>query len=113
MFYIQNLYGKIRCVEDNLGCKLDAETSRMVIYVSGTARGTLTLRDLHILRESFSFGGGLTIYTGAVVVVEVIFFSGCQATDSGSRFGGGAIYAKTGTLNLFDVSFSRNTVASI
>ena len=70
MFALYGLYGKIRCEEDNLGCKLDAEgSSRGVVFVEGTGGGTLTLQGLHILKGRYAYGGGLAIDNGGIVVI--------------------------------------------
>ena len=77
--------------------------------VYDTGGGTLTHRSIHFFRGSYDFGDGLYIYN-AKVVVELSFFSDCTA--SSTSYSGGAIFAYSGTLNLFAVSFFSNTAAS-
>ena len=112
MYYLRGLYGTVRCATDNLGCKLSGEGSRRVMYVAGTAGRTLVLRSLHIHRGNYDYGGGLYMWNGAIVNLELILFEECQATSSDSRYGGGAVYAETRTLNLYGVSFINNNAAS-
>ena len=58
MYYLDGLYGTIRCATDDLGCKLSGEGSRGVMNVWDTAGGTLVLRSFSIHRGNFHYGGG-------------------------------------------------------
>ena len=46
MLYTLDLYGEVKCVEDNASCVLDGENARRVMNVEGTGSGTLILRAL-------------------------------------------------------------------
>ena len=113
MYYISGLNGVVRCENDNLQCKLDGQGSRRVMVVDGwnSGGGTLSLRGFHIHRGSYLNGGGIYTGNGAIVNLSIMKFTKCQATDS-SYYGGGAIQAYSGTINLYAVEFSGNSAAS-
>ena len=52
------------------------------------------------------------MYSGAIVNLELVLFEECRATTTASYSGGGAVYAYTGTLNLYGVSFINNNAAN-
>ena len=110
MYYISWLNGVIRCETDELECKLDGEGSRRVMMVDGTRGGTLSLRGFHIHRGVSSLGGGIYTTDDANVILSIMKFTECQAT--GSDWGGGAIFAVSGTINIYAVEFSGNSAAS-
>ena len=111
MYYIDGLNGVIRCENDKLQCKLDGEGSGRVMNVRGTGGGTLSLRGFHVHRGSaISFGGGMWTEGGATVILSIVRFTQCQATEYSA--GGGAIYADSGTINLYAAEFSGNSAAS-
>ena len=112
MYALNHLYGTVRCATDDLGCKLSGEGSRTVMWVDGTAGGTLVLRSFHIHRGNSWAGGGLGMAGDPIVNLELIRFKECQATNTGIDYGGGAVYASTGTLKLYGVSFLNNNAAS-
>ena len=114
MYRLNSLNGTVRCATDDLGCKLSGEGSRTVMVVDRTAGGTLVLRSFSIHRGSAWRGGGLHMYGAAVVNLELTLFEDCQATccEGYSDRGGGAVYASSGTLNLYGVSFLNNNAAS-
>ena len=110
MYWIYDLNGVIRC-ESDLECKLDGEESRRVMVVDSTPGGTLSLRRFHIHRGSYNLGGG--IYTqSANIILTTVRFTQCQATYGSDSYGGGAIYAYSGTISLYAVEFSGNSAAS-
>ena len=113
MYYMQWLNGVIRCETDELECKLDGEGSRRVMNVYATAGGTLSLRGFHIHRgKNVYYGGGLYMSGEGIVILSIMRFTKCQATYSQSGFGGGAIFAESGTINLYAVEFSGNSAST-
>ena len=62
MYYLESLYGTVRCATDDLGCKLSGEGSRGVMSMYGTAGGTLVLRSFHIHRGNSDYYGGGGLY---------------------------------------------------
>jgi predicted outer membrane repeat protein len=109
MLYTHDLNGEVKCVEDNASCVLDGENERRGMRVDGTGSGTLILRALTIDKGYNNVGGGVYIYGGAIVDLELCIFSNNRAT--GSSYGGGAIYvASSGTtVNVYGTSFNGNT----
>ena len=106
MYLITGLSGVVRCKNNDLQCTLDGEGSRRVLSVSG---GTLDLRGLHVHRGSYTYGGAMFTGNGANVILSIMKFTECQATN---YYGGGAIYAASGTINLFAVEFSGNSAST-
>jgi predicted outer membrane repeat protein len=108
MLVTDNLNGELKCVEDNTSCVLDGENARGVMYVMGTGSGTLILRALTFDKGYAGAGGGVYIYSGAIVDLKLCNFSNNRATDS--SYGGGAIYvAGSGTtINAYGTSFIGN-----
>ena len=74
------------------------------MYLYDTGGGTLTLRSLYVFKGRASFGCGSYITNAPIVVIELSFFSDCQATAGYD--GGGAILPSLGTLNIIAVWFS-------
>jgi hypothetical protein len=113
MLYTEDLYGEVKCVEDNASCVLDGENERRGMLVEGTGSGTLILRALTFDKGYVGWGGGVSIGRGATVDLELCIFSNNRATyhDSG---GGGAIYVdgSENTVNIYGTSFSENTADS-
>jgi hypothetical protein len=108
-----DLNGEVKCVEDNASCVLDGENQRGGMYVEGTGGGTLILRALTFDKGYAEYGGGVYIFYGALVDLELCIFSNNRATDS--SFGGGAIFVdgsgtSSGTrVNIYGTSFNVNT----
>jgi hypothetical protein len=115
MLWLFNLYGEVKCVEDNASCVLDGENERRGMKVGGTGVGTLILRALTFDKgyARLSQGGGVNILQGATVDLKLLVFSNNRATSS--DFGGGAIivwgYGGT-TVNIYGTSFHGNTADS-
>ena len=112
ILYSQDLFGEVKCEEDDASCILDAEEERRGMIVHGTSIGTLTFRALAFVNGEASFGGGVAIEGGAIVTIELCVFSNCRATWS--SLGGGAIYVHSSgtTVNVYGTSFNGNTAAS-
>ena len=112
MYSTQNLYGTIRCKQDDLGCVQDAESNRRIMYVYGTAGEVLTIRGIHFYQGQSLLGGGM-YNEGAIVSLELCYFTSCRANGSGhSSYGGGAVYTFAGSLQVYATSFSSNTAAT-
>jgi hypothetical protein len=115
MLYTDDLYGEIKCVEDNASCVLDGENARGVMRVYGTGSGTLILRALTFDKGDDNYGGGVWIGGGAIVDLKFCIFSNNRATlTGGGRGDGGAIYVQSSgtTINAYGTSFNGNTAAS-
>jgi predicted outer membrane repeat protein len=110
MLYTYNLNGEVKCVEDNASCVLDGENERGGMSVDGTGSGTLILRALTFDKGYADGGGGVFIYGGAIVDLELLVFSNNRATDS--TYGGGAIYVWGGIINIYSTTFNGNTADS-
>jgi hypothetical protein len=112
MLATRNLNGEVKCVEDNASCVLDGENERRVINVEGTGNGTLILRALTFDKGNATIGGGVSIYSDAIVDFELCVFSNNRATSS--DWGGGAISVQDSgtTVNIFGTSFNGNTADS-
>jgi predicted outer membrane repeat protein len=113
MLWTDDLYGEVKCVEDNASCVLDGENQRRGMYVQGTGSGTLILRALTFDKGYTTYpGGGVYIEDGAIVDLELLVFSNNRATNSG--LGGGAIYVISieTTVNFYSTSFNGNTADS-
>ena len=112
MLSTSGLNGEVKCEEDTAVCVLNGEGTRRGMYVSGTGASTLYLRALTFQDAEGSPGGGVFIYSGAIVTIELCVFSNCRATDS--SYGGGAIYVSYSgtTVNVYGTSFNDNTAAS-
>ena len=105
MLVLNNLYGIIRCEHDNLGCIIDAESSRRIISISGSLSQTLTLRSLDFFRGRSTQGGAIFVQL-AIVDLELCAFSQCTASIAG-----GAIYVNSETVqvNIFATAFISNS----
>ena len=113
MLRTKDLYGEVKCEEDNASCVLDGENARRGMSVYGTGSGTLILRALTFDKGYYGYGGGVWIGGGAIVDLELVVFSNNRATSS--DYGGGAIYGSTesGTsVNIYGTSFNGNTADS-
>ena len=112
LLFTEDLNGEVKCVEDNASCVLDGENARRVMLVDGTGSGTLILRALTFNKGYLDRGGGVFIYSGAVVDLKLCIFSNNRATSS--HVGGGAIYVESsGTIvNVYGTSFNGNTADS-
>jgi predicted outer membrane repeat protein len=109
MLFTKDLYGEVKCVEDNASCVLDGENARGGMKVSGTGSGTLIIRALTFDKGRRVYGGGVMIYNDAIVDLELCIFSNNIATSS--LHGGGAIYVLGSgtTVNIYGTRFSVNT----
>ena len=112
MLYTNDLHGEVKCLEDDASCILNGEQTRRGMDVMGTGAGTLTLRALTFKEGEADGGGGVDIYNGAIVTIELCVFSNCRSTSS--SYGGGAIFLqKAGTtVNAYGTTFNGNTAAS-
>jgi hypothetical protein len=102
-----DLYGEVKCVEDKASCVLDGENERRGMTVWGTGSGTLILRALTFDKGYANIGGGVVIWSSALVTIELCIFSNNRATISWG--GGGAIYVDGGTTHIYGTSFIGNT----
>jgi hypothetical protein len=108
-----DLYGEVKCVEDNASCVLDGENARRGMTVYGTGSGTLILRALTFDKGYNTYpGGGVHIRDGATVDLELCIFSNNRATSS--DYGGGAIFLQSSgtTVNIYGTSFNANIADS-
>jgi hypothetical protein len=110
MLHTDHLNGEVKCVEDNASCVLDGENARRGMNVWGTGSGTLILRALTFDKGYEDIGGGVYIWSSALVTIEFCIFSNCRSTSS--NMGGGAIFVSSGTINIFSTSFNGNTADS-
>ena len=106
MYFLNYLYGTIRCEQDNLGCIQDAESNIGVMDVKGMGVGEVMIRGIHFHRGTSPYGGGL-MATAATISLELSQFTYCRATTN-SGWGGGAILLNSGTLQMYVTSFSNN-----
>jgi hypothetical protein len=113
MLFTGNLYGEVKCVEDNASCVLDGENARRGMQVWGTGSGTLILRALTFDKGYADGGGGVIIEYDAIVDLKLCILSSNRATG-GSDYGGGAIYVSGsgGTVNAYGTRFIGNTADS-
>jgi predicted outer membrane repeat protein len=112
MLRTEDLNGEVKCVEDNASCVLDGENTRRGMVVYGTGSGTLILRALTFDKgyRGGGSGGGVYIYSNAIMDLELLVFSNNKATDS--SWGGGAIYVSSSggnIVNIYGTSFIGNT----
>ena len=110
MLATEDLHGVIKCEDDSASCLLDGENFRGVMSVDGAGADTLTLRALTFKDGEATNGGGVYIWGGAKVTIELCVFSNCRATES--YYGGGAIFFESGIVNVYGTSFSGNTAVS-
>jgi serine/threonine protein kinase len=114
MFALKGMIGTVQCVNDQLGCVLDGESTYNIIHIQGTGLSTdiLTLRGLKFYRGLNSRGGGI-YERDAVVHLKYCFFSNCLAPLEGSggtnNAGGGAIYSRSSILSIYGTSFDGNS----
>ena len=111
MLYTNDLYGEVKCINDEATCIIDGEDTRQILYVSGTGVGKLTLRAT-TFKDGYisSNGGGIYIY-GGTMDINLCVFSGCRSTYTWSG-GGGAIYVSSATVDIYGTSFTGNTAYS-
>jgi predicted outer membrane repeat protein len=117
MLYTDDLNGEVKCVEDNASCVLDGENERRVMTVKGTGSGTLILRALTFDKGYATHGGGVNIWSGAIVDLKLLVFSNNIATLVDD--GGGAIYVsnpyvsdKRSIVNIYGTRFIGNIATS-
>jgi hypothetical protein len=112
MLWTDDLYGEVKCVEDNASCVLDGENARRGMAVGGTGSGTFILRALTFDKGYTGGGGGIWIEGGAIVDLELCVFSNNRATASYA--GGGAIDVQSSgtSVNAYGTSFYGNTADS-
>ena len=111
MYLLVDMHGTITCEGvDEGGCVQDGEGNRSVMFVHGTSGETLFIRGLSFHRGSFTAGGGL--YTDDDALVTLINCVFTQNTATNSAFGGGGIYAMSGSMNVHTTNFESNTAAS-
>ena len=113
MLYTEDLNGEVKCVEDNASCVLDGENQRRGMRVFGTGSGTLTLRALTFDKGYANNGGGVRIWNGAIVDLELCIFSNNRVTYDGRGKGGAISVINPGTtVNIYGTSFNGNTAES-
>ncbi|GMI11195.1 hypothetical protein TrVE_jg4515 [Triparma verrucosa] len=103
-------FGSIICTERSLGCVLDGEGKRDILWVDGTGKDKLAIKGIKFYRgnstlhDPFSYGGGLGITNQAIVKLEFCSFDSCYAHQ------GGAIFLNGGTtLTAYGTSFKNNS----
>ena len=89
MLWTDNLNGEVKCFNDDSSCILNGEQTRRGMYVYGNGAPSLTLRALTFKDGEAGTGGGVSIWYGAIVTIELCVYSNCRSTGS---LGGGAIY---------------------
>ena len=113
MLSTSGLNGEVKCEEEDASCVLNGEGTRSGMTVIGTGASTLYLRALTFQEGEADRGGGVVIWEGAIVTIELCVFSNCRSTASWS--GGGAIYVSSNsgnTVNVYGTSFNDNTAAT-
>ncbi|GMI12462.1 hypothetical protein TrLO_g2943 [Triparma laevis f. longispina] len=110
MYYTDQLFGSIACAGESLGCVIDGEDKRDIMWIDGTGSDKLTLRGIRFCRgnsmvtKPISYGGGLGLGKEAIVKLEFCSFDSCSAHQ------GGAIFLNGGTdLSSYGVSFTNNS----
>ena len=120
MLYTNQLYGQIKCEDDNAQCVLDAEGSKRGMRVRGSGSGKVTLRSLTFKDGEATRGGGVYIRDAivdfvmrididAIVDIELCSFVDNRHTSSGK---GGALFVYSATVNIIASSFQGNTADS-
>ena len=106
-----DIVGEIRCENDLAAlCVLDGESNRRglsITYHYENPAGKFTVGAILFKDGLADKGGGLYVYEGAIVDIELCAFVNCKATSS--DYGGGAIFVNQGgTINLMGVTFDGN-----
>ena len=109
VFYLDGLYGNLRCTTDDLTCVITGSGTRRVMAISGSSGGLLELRSLVLSNGFKSSGAGLFIEGSALVALVM-----CAIQDNEASSMAGGMYVQTsGTLvDLYGVSFSGNSASS-
>ena len=112
MLSTYNLYGTIQCFNDDVSCVLDGQSSRRGMYVVGTGSGKLTIRAIRFYQMKIVdyAGAGMFIGNGAKVDVILCVFDTCEITSR--DYGGGGIYVKSGTVDIYATAFTGNSATS-
>jgi hypothetical protein len=113
MLGTKDLSGDVKCIEDDASCFLNGEQTRRGMWVKGTGAETLLLRAISFQDGEGNVGGGIGISSGAIVTIELCFFSNCISSDSSDRGGGAIIVEGSATIfNAYGTTFNGNTAAS-
>ena len=108
---LDDVHGKIKCIDDNAKCVMDAEGSRRSLDVDGTGGETLSVRAITFTNGEVQIGGGMNVWNMATVDIYLCVFSQCRATGLELWYGGGAIFVGDGgsTVNIFSTIFTDNS----
>ena len=115
MLGTSDLYGEIRCEEDNASCILNGESKYGGIGISGTGSETsgtgsgttsvLRIRAIKFYNTLATFGGGISVESGKVEITLCVFDQ-CKTL---SRYGGGgAIFVASGSVTISAAEFTAN-----
>lgn len=112
MLYTDELFGEIRCLNNDVSCVLNGENNRRVMRVYGTTTPNKLVITAPTFRDGEAYsGGGVYIYYDAMVNINVVTFVDNKATGRSS--GGGTIYVGSGsTVNVWGTSFEGNLAVS-
>jgi hypothetical protein len=113
IYWSNNIYYTMNCVEDDHSCILDGlGGTRKILKVDGTSGQDLTITGIKFYNARASYGGGIDAWSGAKVVIQLCLFDNLEATHS--FYGGGGIFVETSStsVNIYTTLFSNNNAVS-
>ena len=113
IYWSDSIYYTMNCVGDDHSCILDGlGGTRRILAVVGTSNHDLTITGIKFYNARASFGGGISAFSDAKVVIQLCLFDNLEATSS--SFGGGGIFVGSsgGTINIYTTLFSNNNAVS-
>ena len=113
IYFSNNIYYTMNCVEDDHSCILDGlGGTRRILYVYGTNGQDLTITGIKFYNTRASRGGGIYAESGAKVVIQLCLFDNLEATHPPR--GGGGIYVQSSStsVNIYTTLFSNNNAVS-
>ena len=112
MLDIKYLGGTIQCLRHDVSCVLDGELNKRIMRVYGSSSSSLNVRAIRFYRGKVNAGGGgLEVYGGGKVILELCIFDSCQSTHS---IGGGGIYVYgfNSIVSIYSTLFTENVAPS-
>ena len=113
IYWSENIYYTMNCVEDDHSCILDGlGGTRRILWVDGTSGQDLTITGIKFYNVRASYGGGIAAYSGAKVVIQLCLFDNLEATRSDRGGGGIIVEASSTSVNIYTTLFSNNNAVS-